>query len=194
MTWGKAAPILALAAVVDASRIFFTMFWLFGPALAVAYCANQTSGFLGTYIGKAACAAGAAAVGYFGAPALITFGTVMAMAVGLMGFLLLGFLLLAMNSRMFTVNASSWLWLTGGLGVSVVPFIGSLPAFSAVLYSLYRRQIKIERANRKKWERANAQRLRQERTQAALREQQRLAYQAANDEPYAPEAEEKSPE
>lgn len=188
MTWGKAMPMIVVAGVFDLVRIFFEMFWFFGPALVAAYCSMQASDWVGHLWGltEAACTAAAGAAGFYGAAVTIPFGTTMAMATGLFGYLTIGLWILMRNPRIFVANASGSLWLAGGFGVSVVPLIGAIPAFSLVLWRLYRTQIHVEKAALKKWEKEHAAAKRQEREQqaAALARMQQQA--ATNDEVYGP--------
>lgn len=185
MTWGKAMPMIVVAGVFDLVRIFFEMFWFFGPALVAAYCSMSASEWVGSLWGltEAACATAAGVAGFYGAAVTIPFGTTMAMATGLFGYLTLGLWILMKNPRIFIANASGSLWLAGGFGVSVVPLIGAIPAFSLVLWRLYRTQIRVEKAALKKWEKEHAAAKRQEREQqaAAL---MRMQQAAANDEAY----------
>lgn len=142
MTWKGASWVLAIAALFDALRYFFLLFWLFGPAVAALYCTAQVSGVVGTTIGGAVCGAGAIAGGYLGAPALIAFGTIMAIAVGFAGWLAITFCIFATNRRALGENPFAALWLLGGIGASV--FI--------MAWGIYRTQIKKELEELKKYE------------------------------------------
>jgi len=164
MMWGKAMPVIVIAVVFDLMRIFFQQFWFFGPAVAAVGCTAGVNSIVETTIAETAgkavaigCGAVAGAAGFYGVGVFETFGVIMAMAVGLAGFLTLGIWIAASDSRLFKVNKSGWLWLTGGLGVAEIPFIGTFPAFSVVLWILYRRQIKIEKAGLKRWQQEQAQ-------------------------------------
>ncbi|TSA43984.1 hypothetical protein D4R49_01135 [bacterium] len=172
MTWGKAAPVLIFAGIFDLIRMFFEMFWLLGPVTAGILCTVKVNDAIGASVtgtvGKVvagACTAGAATFGALGMPWIETFGIIMADAFGLIAFLVLGFWIVMKNPRIFKANASAWLWMTGSLGVSVIPLIGTLPAFFVVLRMLYSRQIKVEKAALARWEKENAA--------AQLRERQR---------------------
>ncbi len=203
MTWGKAAPVLVVSAVFDVLRLMFVMFIFFGPALAGLYCAYEVSGWIGTAFGltAAACAAGAIAAGFFGAPAFIAFGVVMAMAVGLAGWLTVGLILIIFNGRIFKENA---LWFVGSLLFSEVPIIGAIPVITVSVWKMHSNQIRIEKAVYKKWQKENAARQLQERQrqqnaqlmryqagQIAVAQQQAsndaVYTEAANDEKYGDE-------
>lgn len=186
MTWGKAMPMIVVAGVFDLVRIFFEMFWFFGPALVAAYCSMQASDWVGHLWGltEAACTAAAGAAGFYGAAVTIPFGTTMAMATGLFGYLTIGLWILMRNPRIFIANASGSLWLAGSFGVSVVPLVGAIPAFSFVLWRLYRTQIHVEKAALKKWEKEHAAAKRQERERQQAAALMRMQQAAANDEQY----------
>ncbi len=188
MTWGKAMPTLSLCAVFDAMRFVFEQFWFFGPMIAGAGAAAATSGVVGTgTIGSAVAggvgAATAGVVGFFGGPALVFFGVVMAMAVGLLGWLTTGLLLLLKNGRIFKENASAALTSLVGLGVSELPFLGSLPALSITTWKLYHTQIKYEKKRLKEWEQAQTEQAAQERSDQMMEDllESRAAYAAAEE-------------
>lgn len=155
MTWGKAAPVLVVCLVFDAIGFFFELFWFFGPALAGVYCTVKVSSWVGSLWGTTAtvCAAGATALGYFGAGPLGAFGVIMATAVGLFGWLTIGAWLMITNSRIFKENA---LWFASSLGVTEIPLIGMLPALTAMTWKMYRRQINTEKAALKKYDQEQA--------------------------------------
>lgn len=185
MTWGKAIPILAVAAVFDTLRYFFLSFWLFGPALAGAYCtavasdtlATWTFGLLGTKTAAAACATGAAAAGSLLSAPLIIFGTVMGMAVGLFGWLIVTFAIFRTDKRVFGENPLAILWLGEGLGASV--FIMTV--------GVYRTQIKKEAEVLEKYQKEHATAQIQERRARAaeLMQLAQAAQQEADNETYA---------
>ncbi len=168
MTWGRALPILAICVVFDALRFLFEQFWIIGPALAAAYCANKTSdvALIGGLLAKG-CVAGAGAVGFFAGPALTVFGIVMAMAVGLFGWLTIGLILVRLNPRIFKDHAIHSLWLIISLLISEVPLIGSVPALTITTAKMYHTQIKTDSENLKKYQDQNAAALQQERRQQA---------------------------
>ena len=156
MTWGKATPALVISVIFDALRLMFVGFIFFGPAMAGLYCDYKAGEWIGSAFGltKTACATGAVALGFFGAPALIAFGTVMAMAVGFAGWLTVGGWLLATNSRIFKENA---LWFVGSLLFSEAPFIGAIPAITGAVWKMHSNQIKIEKAAFAKWKKENTE-------------------------------------
>lgn len=196
MTWGKAAPYLVGAFIFDALRCMFVMFWFLGPALVGAYCAAKVGdvaavgGLLAT-----GCAAGAVALGIASAAAITAFGTVMAMAVGLLGWLTIGGLLVIRNPKIFTASSGNGLWFAAGLFVSEVPFLGALPAMTTSVAKLFKTQIKKERADMEKYEKEHAAELKQKREQqmaqvaqaqnarmAQIQQQEMAEQEAANDE------------
>lgn len=201
MTWGKALPVLIAAGIFDLTRLFFEFFWFLGPALAAAYCTAKASGVLSTMtfglLGtKTAAIVCTAAAGFGGAAAVevvAPFGVVMSMAVGLIGFLVLGLWIVMSNSRLFKENAASLYWFVGSFGISELPLIGSIPAFTITLWRLYKAQIQKEGDELKKYRKEEeALQLQERRQQAAQLMQARNAQmaqteaeEAANDEMYA---------
>lgn len=185
MTWGRAVPVLAISVVFDALRLMFEFFWFFGPALAAIYCAATTT----TKVGDFLCSATAVAAGVVGAAPIAALGVIMAMAVGFAGWLTVGFILFATNSRIFKEQG---LWFVGSLLLSEVPILGAIPAITVSVWKMYNTQIKVERAALQKFEKENASSLNRERQQEAARvaqaqsaQQMRIVQQeAANDAVY----------
>lgn len=169
MNWGKAGPILVVAGIFDAVRLMFEMFWFFGPALAALYCTVKVSGAVGGVGGLTAtvCGIAAGAAGTVGAPAIEIFGVVMAMATGFIGWMVIGLFLIRSNPRIFSENKSAFLVFAGGLLVSEVPIVGSIPAMTIVLWRLYRMQIHKDKKV--------LQAYKKERTAEEQREQQQSA-------------------
>lgn len=181
MAWGKAAPVLVVAAIFDALRFMFEWFIFFGPAMAGLYCTIKGSDtVIGSLVGTPAvgtvCAAGAGIVGFFGAGVIEPFGMVMAMATGFAGWLAIGLYLVTKNARIFKENA---LWFGGSLLLSEIPFIGSLPAFTFTVWKMYRTQIRIEKVAFAKWKKETASAQLQERNQQTEQIMQEQATQQA---------------
>jgi hypothetical protein len=180
MTWKRALPVLILCGIFDISRAFFSMFWLFGPVIAVMYCASGASGILGTIL-AAICAAAAGTAGYFLSPALVTFGVIMAMVIGLVGWMTIGLILIMFNARIIKENASASLNLLASLGVGEAPLINAVPALTFTVARLYRTQIRKEHKELKAWEKAHAAQLQQER-EARLQQVQQARQAQEQDE------------
>ena len=183
MTWGKALPVLVVAGIFDLMGLFFNMFWFFGPALAAVWCtvkATDVAGAVGTYVGGALCATVATVGGSLAVGPLETFGIIMAMAVGLAGWLVVGLLLLIFNGRIFKENA---LWFAASLLIDEMPIIGSLPALTGVTWKMYHTQIKTEKAAFAKWqkEQADVQLQKRQRQAAQLMQAQAMQQEATND-------------
>jgi len=161
MTWMKALPVLSICLIFDAVRFLFEQFWFFGPALAVVYCTNKTGEWAGSLWGltAAACTAAGGVVGYFGVAALTAFGVVMAIAVGLFGWLTVGLILIIFNGRIFKENEGHTLWFIFSLLISETPIIGSLPGLTGITIKMYHTQIKKDKHAIKKYkeEQANIQ-------------------------------------
>jgi hypothetical protein len=147
MTWKKATLVLVLGGIFDAFRYFFLFFWFFGPALAGIYCTAKVddTAVVGGLL-TAGCVAGATALGFGGSAVFIAFGTIMAIAVGFLGWLTVTFIMLATNRRALGENPLAVLWLFEGLGASVL----------VMAWGIYRTQIKKERAALKKYEQEQA--------------------------------------
>src|SRR3989344_1986982 len=154
MTWLKASFVLVFCVIFDLTRGFFSMFWLFGPALAAAYCTYGASDTVAAVKGGAVLS-----------PALIMFGAVMAMALGILGWLTIGLILILKNSRIFKSNESAVFWFLLGFGVSELPFLSALPALTFMVGKLYRTQITVEKKQLKQWKKEQEVIAREERDQ-----------------------------
>lgn len=166
----KAAPVLVVAGVFDALRFIFEQFWFFGPALAATYCtvagADTTVGAAaGTKVVAAGCTAVSGVVGYFGAPAIAAFGVVMAIAIGLFGWMTVGLMLMMTNARIFKEHSGHTLWFVASLAISEIPIIGSVPALAGTMVKMYSAQIKKDKENVKKYEKEIAAAQQQEQNQ-----------------------------
>ncbi|MFA6519336.1 MAG: hypothetical protein WCT41_00715 [Candidatus Paceibacterota bacterium] len=201
MTRSKSMPIIVAAVLFDLMRGFFTLFWFFGPALAALYCtvkggeiaSSVTFGLLGTKTAAALCSAaaitGGTAISAFTAP----FGIIMADAVGLFGFLVLGMWIVMTNMRILKAVETGPIQFAGAFAVAEIPFLGALPVFSFILWRLYGAQIRTEEAAHKKWEKETADARLQERNQQqsqllqiqAAQQMQFAQQEAANDAVYA---------
>ncbi|MHB8710295.1 MAG: hypothetical protein ACYC6X_01940 [Minisyncoccota bacterium] len=196
MTWPKASLVLIFCLIFDAVRFMFSQFWFFGPAMTAIYCTSKVGGWIGSVSGltATACTAGAVAAGTVGVVPIEVFGAVMAIAVGLLGWMVIGAMLMA-NARIFKANAGNALWFVVSLGVSEIPFIGALPALTVTVWRMYAAQIKKEKAELLKYEEAQAETQQQEREQEAAQIMQfrdaQLAQaeeqEAANEDDYIPD-------
>jgi hypothetical protein len=172
LTWKAATPTLAVALIFDALRAFFEMFWFFGPALAAIGCTALSNGFFKTAIttigGKVAagvCGGAAAVAGFFAAPAIETFGLLMADFISFFGFLVLVTWVVISNWRIVKTVKTAPFQFAGAFVMSEIPFIGAFPFFFITLWRLYSRQIKVEKEALNKWNTENA---------AAIAEEQRM--------------------
>lgn len=182
MTWGRAWPALAVCAVFDGLRLFFEFFWFFGPALATAYCASLgESGSLISGVKTLSCSATAGVATYFGF--FVGFGVVMAMAVGLFGWLAIVLGIAMTNMRIITEHQAHAAWLFGSLLVSELPLIGSIPALTITIGRLYHTQIKTDAETLKKYKKEHAAAELQERQERILELQQARVAQARAMEP-----------
>lgn len=187
MTWRGASLVLILAGLFDVIRAFFQFFWFFGPALATIYCANKAAGILSTWtlgiLGAKTAATLCAGAGVAAGAAAIAFtaptGVIMADAVGLIGFLTLGLIIIMTNARILKTVSAAPLQFAGAFAVGEVPFLGALPVFSITLWKLYRTQIQAEKASLAAWKKTRAaQEAEQGREKAAELTQARVSQEA----------------
>lgn len=171
MTWSGALPVIIVAGLFDLVRMFFEMFWFFGPALAAVYCTSVAKGYVGSLFGLTAtiCSVSAGLAGAAISEITIPLGVVMAMAVGMLGFLSLGLWILMTNARIFKTDATASLWLAGSFCLAEMPLIGTLPAFSMALWKLYKKQIEIEGKALAEWEKQHAAEIARQAKEKVLR-------------------------
>jgi hypothetical protein len=174
MTWGKATPVLVVAAVFDALGFMFDWFIFFGPAFAALYCTIKIGDTIGTTAAGAVCTLGAGVAGVFGAELSAPFGMVMAMIISFAGWLAVLIILLVFNGRIFKENA---LWFGASLILTEIPFVGSLPFLTATVWKMYRTQIRIEKEAHAKWKKENADAELQERQRQNVQLMQTQAMQ-----------------
>jgi len=192
MTWSRATPVLVLCVIFDAFRFMFVMFWFFGPAMAALFCTIGVNEYPGTSVsvvtGKVvavACVGGAATFGAIGMPWIEMFGVVMAMAVGLIGWLTIFLIQLLNNAGIFKENFAMIIRFAIGLLLSEIPIINALPSLTIINITMFHIQIKKGKEELQKWEEENADAQAQERKQQINAVQTRIAQQqAANDETY----------
>ena len=124
-------PTIVMSGTFDTVRLFFTFFWFLGPALAALYCTAKASGvlsswtfgWLGMKTAAIVCSGVAAVVGTAAVEATTPIGVVMAMATGLIGWLVIGMKMVMTNARIFKENLFSFVV---SLAVSEVPL--SMPS------------------------------------------------------------------
>jgi hypothetical protein len=174
MTWRKAAPIFIVGGIFDLLRMMCEQLWFFGPAIIAAYCAAKVGDSalnVGGVLTKA-CVVGATAAGAYGLPIIEALGAVLGIAVGFLGWLVVGLMLVMTNRRLFKENAMNIVWLVASLFISEVPLVGTLPALTGMLFKLYRVQIRKDRvalAVHKKQVKEEQVRLRQEQAAGLMR-------------------------
>lgn len=190
MSWGRTALVLVIAILFDLLRAFFELFWFMGPALAGFLCTLGVNDALGTNIagigGKlvaTGCAVGAGVLGTIGIEVTTVFGTVMAMAVGLLGWLVVLFILVIINARIFKTLATSWIWSAFGLAGSILPIVGAVPFITLSVIRLYYAQIKHDHAALKEWQKRTADiQMKIVRAEQAFRYQEQQVVEAAAEE------------
>ena len=157
MTWGRAAPTIAIAGVFDLLRLMFEWFVVFGPALFGVAAGVAASSYVGTTIGSGVGVVAAGLAGFFGGGAFEVFGIVMAMAIGLLGWMTILLLFTMTDFRIFKENTGNIIWLMFGLIFAEIPFVGSLPSLTGMTVMMYRTQIRKEKAALKRWEEEETQ-------------------------------------
>lgn len=167
MTWMKATPTLAVTSVFDSLRFMFEWFWVFGAALGGTVVGVWLSNWLPSSAATLVGGGVAGVTGFFAGAALEAFGVVMAMAVGFLGWLTMGILLLITNHRIFKANATAGLWMLASLMVAETPFIGSIPSLTLTTWRLHHTQIKKEKAAHKAWKAAYDRAMQEGRAQTA---------------------------
>ncbi len=198
MTWLRALPVLALCVLFDALRLFFNLFWFFGPALAGVLCTIVGSSYLpgnaGTLVAGGVCSTAAVVAGVVAVKATTFFGVVMAMVVGLIGWLTI-FLIQVMNN--IGIFKESWAIIIRyvvsrlvSFVLGQIPLINALPSLTIINGYMYHRQIKNGGEALRKWEEETADARQREQQQQALQAQQAriLQMQAANDAQYETQA------
>lgn len=181
---GRAYAIVVLILGLELLQLFFVFFWLTGPAMAAVGCTSITNDLVGADLsslgGKFSalvCAAAAATAGFYLSPALVYFGSVVAMVVGFFTWMTLGLILILTDSRVFVENPRSLVWYISGLAVSLIPLANGFFELTLTAGRILRTQMKTERAKLKAWEAAHAKQLAQERAtqMAAIAEAQAVA-------------------
>ncbi len=176
MAWGKAAPVLVVCLIFDALRFMFEQFWFFGPLLiGVGTSTLLGGGTAGHVVGTAATAGTAV----FGEEIIVPLGILMAMAVGLLGWLTAGLMLVITDGRIFKENASNALWMLFSLGISEVPLVGTVPVLTGTVWKMYHTQIKKEGEALKQYEKEQAAERRQEQEMQAGQIMQVMQMRAA---------------
>lgn len=136
---------MTAAIIFDLLRLASEQFWLFGPALAALYCQQKLSPVLGETLSASVCATGATYAGMNATPLFMLFGTVLGIAVGILGWLTVASIIFFTNERLVKESISNVFWIAGSLLVTETPIVGSLPALSVTVYKLYSAQIKKEK-------------------------------------------------
>jgi hypothetical protein len=205
--------IVFLILALELLQLFFVFFWLTGPAVAAVGCTSVTNDLIGTDVtnlgGKFAalvCAAAAATAGFYMSPALVSFGSVLAMVIGFFTWMTLGLILILTDSRVFIEEPRSLVWYISSLAISLIPLANGFFELTLTAWRILNAQTKKERVKLKVWEAAHAEQLAIERAQrtaalAAARafseaeaEEQFLSEEALEQESLEADAEEQEKE
>lgn len=181
MTWGRAFIPVCVAGIFDFLGFIFALLGIFGPVLAgVATTLATGSTILG---GLAGLATGLVASG-----GLQMFGMIMAMIIGFFGWLVVGFIMLVSNRRIF--KGANSLMFGSVLLIDEIPFINILPALSYRTIRMYRAQIKADKQAHADYEAAQVQyQVRAQQEAVAERSQRTIEQQSVNNEVFAQEVE-----
>lgn len=191
MTWGKSFLLLSISVIFDFLRAFFALLFITGPALVGVVSGAVASQYLGSWLGGAVGAA-AGAVSFLGAPELEAFGAIMALVVGLLGWMLVMALLLLSGVSLFGGGGRRFLQMAFSLFVSEIPILDAAPALTPNVYLIIRAQRKEDREAAEKYAAAYATQIQeQQQEQRARAEEIQATYaselsafdatQAAND-------------
>lgn len=185
MTRARSLPIVLVSLFFDALRLVFNWFWFFGPLLVGAGVGTLVGSVAGTTLGTAAGAVAGLAAGA-GIAVFETIGIMLAFLTDLLGWLTVWLLLMILNHRIFKANGGS-LSVLLGIIIGGIPFIGSIPVQSVMIWRMYGVQIKNEREDLQRWEQENAIMLIQQRRDQATALQARAEQRAAYDNSHIPE-------
>lgn len=152
MTRSKAMPVLLLCGGVDLLRFMAECLGFLGPAAAGAGAGALAEGVVGSKIAAGVAALTAGAVGYTLGPALEVIGLVLGVFIGFAGWLFVGFILAFTNARIFKANATHWIWFAFSLLLALIPGVAAIPSLFFVTRSMYKTQIKKERAALAAWQ------------------------------------------
>lgn len=182
--------LIGVTIIFDLLRLFFQLFWFFGPALAALYCSVKVGDvWVVGEILAAGCVAVATAGGIIGAEFITPFGVIMADAIGLIAFLTIGLWIVVTNARILKSVANTPLQFSAAFAFGEIPLLGAFPVFTLIVWRLYSAQIRADKLAHAKWEKENAAAKLQEQQEQMRRMQQQAANdeiytQAANDEKY----------
>jgi hypothetical protein len=175
MTGSKTAILIGLSLLFDAIKFMCTQLWFFGPFfIGLVGSAVTGGGWFGVAVGTIITTALALTAG----AALEMMGLVLAMAIGIFGWLVV---LSAMFSfRMKPFHNRSFLKTMLGMLVTEIPFVDALPSFTISVWMIIREEKKADRAALAEYKAAEAARLAREQRWQQL-QQRALEEQAAND-------------
>ena len=178
MTWVKATPVIGVTIFFDALRIACNLLWALAPLIIGAGTYSAVGGATGSETVAAGAGVFATWASLYGMPFFVALGTVLAMAVGLMGWLSLVFLLVLSNTRVLKEIFQNPTYFLLGLGTTQIPFLSMIPALTMTTVQLYRRQIKKEQAALASWRASQTEQTNSLTEQQLLRASQlRAAYE-----------------
>lgn len=177
MTGGRATLLFAPAVLLDALKFACTQLWFFGPALiALAGSAAVGGGWFGAAVGTIIGAGAAATAG----AAIEMIGVILALAVGLLGWMLLLTLMIFMGIQ--PLHSRNFTAVLVGFILSEIPFIDAVPSFTVSMWRVVQGQRKADKEARKKWQAENAEAIKQQERMNRVQMKQQLELQAAQEE------------
>lgn len=183
MTGGKVTLLVSFALLFDALKFMCTQLWFFGPALiALAGSVAVGGGWFGAAVGTIIGAGAAATVG----AAIEAVGIILALVVGLVGWIILFTLMIAMGIQPF--GEKHFITTLFGFLVSEIPFIDAVPSFTISMWRIVQGERKADREARKKWETENAALIKRRQREALLAQKQLAALQAGEEQAAQEEA------
>ena len=159
MTWAKAAPVIAVSATFDVLRIACDLLWFFAPLIIGSGTASAVSSATGSQTLGYAAGIITGGLSVLGMPFFVALGTILAMAVGMMGWLILVFTIMLTNTRLIREIFANPMHFLLGLGATQIPFISAIPVLTLTAFRLYRKQISMEKAALQAWQMANQSQL-----------------------------------
>ncbi len=149
----KAVLFLGLAVLFDALKVFFNFLVILGPVVAGAIVNMYVGGgVLGSVAGWATTLGLGAVEVFTGAGIAIGFlGGILAVVVGLFGWLLFMLLFAFAGINLFHHGGRRFLQILLGVGVSIIPFINVIPSFSFNIWLAVKDVRKEDKKARDEW-------------------------------------------
>jgi hypothetical protein len=180
----KATILMSLALVFDVLKFMATQLWIFGPALVGGAAGVAVASQYGALAGKAAglitgAASGAAELIPGVAAGVELIGVILALAIGLLGWLILITVMASFRIRFFKGESRNFLRLFVGFLVSEIPLIDALPSFTVSTWLIIRGEYKAQKEAKAKYDAEYGAFLKQQQRTQNIEQKQLLQLQAA---------------